>query len=88
MLKHAKEVQPGVISKTSIMLGLGETDEQVYSTMKCKLVLKYVPEFTAVNFTALQNSCKHLCLYVQISLLVQECFPSFMEKKTSLVKKD
>ncbi|NWU52571.1 LIAS protein, partial [Dromas ardeola] len=34
VLKHAKEVQPGVISKTSLMLGLGETDEQVYSTMK------------------------------------------------------
>uniref|UniRef100_A0A4X2KKW8 lipoyl synthase n=1 Tax=Vombatus ursinus TaxID=29139 RepID=A0A4X2KKW8_VOMUR len=34
VLKHAKKVQPGVISKTSIMLGLGETDEQVYSTMK------------------------------------------------------
>ncbi|XP_055653967.1 lipoyl synthase, mitochondrial isoform X1 [Falco peregrinus] len=34
VLKHAKEVQPRVISKTSIMLGLGETDEQVYSTMK------------------------------------------------------
>ncbi|XP_023773358.1 lipoyl synthase, mitochondrial-like, partial [Cyanistes caeruleus] len=34
VLKHAKEVQPGVISKTSLMLGLGETDEQIYSTMK------------------------------------------------------
>uniref|UniRef100_A0A8B9F042 lipoyl synthase n=1 Tax=Amazona collaria TaxID=241587 RepID=A0A8B9F042_9PSIT len=34
VLKHAKEVQPRVITKTSIMLGLGETDEQVYSTMK------------------------------------------------------
>ncbi|XP_044536526.1 lipoyl synthase, mitochondrial isoform X3 [Gracilinanus agilis] len=34
VLKHAKKVQPNVISKTSIMLGLGETDEQVYSTMK------------------------------------------------------
>ncbi|KAG8516540.1 Lipoyl synthase, mitochondrial [Galemys pyrenaicus] len=34
VLKHAKEVQPGVISKTSIMLGLGENDEQVYATMK------------------------------------------------------
>uniref|UniRef100_A0A8B9C3F4 Lipoyl synthase, mitochondrial n=2 Tax=Anser TaxID=8842 RepID=A0A8B9C3F4_9AVES len=34
VLKHAKKVQPGVISKTSIMLGLGETDEQVYATMK------------------------------------------------------
>ncbi|XP_040822057.1 lipoyl synthase, mitochondrial isoform X3 [Ochotona curzoniae] len=34
VLKHAKEVQPDVISKTSIMLGLGESDEQVYATMK------------------------------------------------------
>ncbi|XP_072476625.1 lipoyl synthase, mitochondrial isoform X2 [Notamacropus eugenii] len=34
VLKHAKKVQPDVVSKTSIMLGLGETDEQVYSTMK------------------------------------------------------
>uniref|UniRef100_A0A5F5PHL3 Lipoic acid synthetase n=1 Tax=Equus caballus TaxID=9796 RepID=A0A5F5PHL3_HORSE len=34
VLKHAKEVRPDVISKTSIMLGLGESDEQVYATMK------------------------------------------------------
>ncbi|OXB67935.1 hypothetical protein ASZ78_005603 [Callipepla squamata] len=34
VLKHAKEVQPRVVSKTSLMLGLGETDEQVFSTMK------------------------------------------------------
>ncbi|XP_059779147.1 lipoyl synthase, mitochondrial isoform X2 [Balaenoptera ricei] len=34
ILKHAKEVRPDVISKTSIMLGLGENDEQVYATMK------------------------------------------------------
>nr|XP_005897412.1 PREDICTED: lipoyl synthase, mitochondrial isoform X2 [Bos mutus] len=34
VLKHAKEVRPDVISKTSIMLGLGENDEQVYATMK------------------------------------------------------
>jgi len=36
VLKHAKEVRPDVISKTSIMLGLGENDEQVYATMKGK----------------------------------------------------
>uniref|UniRef100_A0A8C9F4M4 Lipoyl synthase, mitochondrial n=1 Tax=Pavo cristatus TaxID=9049 RepID=A0A8C9F4M4_PAVCR len=36
VLKHAKKVQPRVISKTSLMLGLGETDEQVFSTMKCE----------------------------------------------------
>ncbi|XP_054845988.1 lipoyl synthase, mitochondrial [Eublepharis macularius] len=34
VLKHAKKVQPDVISKTSLMLGLGETDEQVLSTLK------------------------------------------------------
>uniref|UniRef100_A0A8C6W2Z4 lipoyl synthase n=1 Tax=Nannospalax galili TaxID=1026970 RepID=A0A8C6W2Z4_NANGA len=34
VLKHAKKAQPDVVSKTSIMLGLGETDEQVYATMK------------------------------------------------------
>ncbi|XP_053259803.1 lipoyl synthase, mitochondrial isoform X1 [Podarcis raffonei] len=34
VLKHAKKVQPDVISKTSIMLGLGETDEQIYNTLK------------------------------------------------------
>ncbi|XP_078534444.1 lipoyl synthase, mitochondrial [Lissotriton helveticus] len=33
VLKHAKTVQPDVLTKTSIMLGLGETDEQVYTTM-------------------------------------------------------
>ncbi|XP_053314349.1 lipoyl synthase, mitochondrial [Spea bombifrons] len=33
VLKHAKSVRPDIISKTSIMLGLGETDEQVYNTM-------------------------------------------------------
>ncbi|XP_034280714.1 lipoyl synthase, mitochondrial [Pantherophis guttatus] len=34
VLKRAKEVQPDVISKTSIMLGLGETDEQLLATLK------------------------------------------------------
>ncbi|XP_048365290.1 lipoyl synthase, mitochondrial [Sphaerodactylus townsendi] len=34
VLKHAKKVQQNVISKTSIMLGLGETDKQVLTTLK------------------------------------------------------
>nr|XP_032811157.1 lipoyl synthase, mitochondrial isoform X1 [Petromyzon marinus] len=34
VLRHAKAVQPSLLTKTSIMLGLGETDEQVISTMK------------------------------------------------------
>lgn len=33
-LKHAKDVKPGLYTKTSIMLGLGETDEEVIKTMK------------------------------------------------------
>lgn len=32
-LEHAKKVQPGLYTKTSIMLGLGETDEEVIQTM-------------------------------------------------------
>lgn len=34
VLKTAKELNPELITKTSIMLGLGETDEQIEQTMK------------------------------------------------------
>ncbi|XP_053600256.1 lipoyl synthase, mitochondrial [Plodia interpunctella] len=34
VLETAKEINPDLITKTSIMLGLGETDEQVEQTMK------------------------------------------------------
>lgn len=33
-LKHAKEVKPSLYTKTSLMLGLGETDDEVIQTMK------------------------------------------------------
>ncbi|KAM9857115.1 lipoyl synthase, mitochondrial [Aulostomus maculatus] len=33
VLKHAKEVKPTVLTKTSIMLGLGETDQQIQDTL-------------------------------------------------------
>jgi len=33
-LEHAKKAQPDVYTKTSIMLGLGETDDEVIQTMK------------------------------------------------------
>ncbi|XP_013628228.1 PREDICTED: lipoyl synthase, chloroplastic isoform X2 [Brassica oleracea var. oleracea] len=33
VLKHAKISKPGMITKTSIMLGLGETDEEIKETM-------------------------------------------------------
>ena len=34
VLKHAKHVAPDLVTKTSIMLGLGETDEEVRQTME------------------------------------------------------
>ncbi|XP_065827943.1 lipoyl synthase, mitochondrial-like [Oscarella lobularis] len=34
VLVHAKTLRPDLITKTSIMLGLGETDEQIFKTMK------------------------------------------------------
>lgn len=34
VLKAAKEAKPGLITKTSIMLGLGETEEQLWATLK------------------------------------------------------
>ena len=33
-LAHAKKVKPGLYTKTSLMLGLGETEEEVIQTMK------------------------------------------------------
>ncbi len=33
VLKHAKEYRPGVLTKTSIMLGLGETDDEILEAM-------------------------------------------------------
>jgi len=40
-LKHAKEAKPGLYTKTSIMLGLGETDEEVIQTMKVRGVVHF-----------------------------------------------
>lgn len=34
VLKHAKEAQPGLITKTSLMLGLGETASQLEQTLR------------------------------------------------------
>lgn len=34
VLQHAKEVNPNVLTKTSLMLGFGETDDQVAKTME------------------------------------------------------
>ncbi|KAL6713638.1 hypothetical protein ACLMJK_009103 [Lecanora helva] len=34
VLKHAKEAKPELITKTSIMLGLGETEDQLWETLR------------------------------------------------------
>lgn len=39
VLRHAKEVRPNVVTKSSIMLGLGETDNQVRKTMEGSIIL-------------------------------------------------
>lgn len=34
VLKHAKEGRPEMVTKTSLMLGLGETDDQIMKVME------------------------------------------------------
>lgn len=41
VLKKAKEFNPQLITKSSIMLGLGETDEQIEQTLKGN-IKKYI----------------------------------------------
>lgn len=33
VLEHAKQIVPSLVTKSSIMLGLGESDEEVLQTM-------------------------------------------------------
>ena len=40
VLEHAKLVKPDLVTKSSIMLGCGETDDQVLQTLKGKCILK------------------------------------------------
>ena len=42
VLEHAKLVKPDVVTKSSIMLGCGETDEQVLQTLKGNWNWKYM----------------------------------------------
>lgn len=34
VLRHVKSVKPSILTKTSIMLGLGETEAQIHATLK------------------------------------------------------
>lgn len=55
VLKHVKKVQPDIVTKTSIMLGLGETDEQVHATMKGKEAENQKP--LSIYLQSLLNLC-------------------------------
>jgi lipoate synthase len=50
-LEHAKKVKPGLYTKTSLMLGLGETDEEVIQTMKVRpLDTSLTNEMKSISF--------------------------------------
>jgi len=34
VLRHVKRIQPNMVTKSSLMLGLGETDDEVLQAMK------------------------------------------------------
>ena len=34
VLEHAKQLRPDLVTKSSIMLGLGETDDEIRQTME------------------------------------------------------
>lgn len=34
VLRYAKQYRPGILTKTSLMLGLGETDQEIFTTMQ------------------------------------------------------
>lgn len=36
VLEHVKKYKPDMVTKTSIMVGLGETEDQIYKTMEGK----------------------------------------------------
>lgn len=38
VLEHVKKVNPDVFTKSSIMLGLGEKDDEVFQTLKGKSI--------------------------------------------------
>lgn len=49
VLKKAKETKEGLITKTSIMLGLGETEEQLWETLTGEEALRFQNLFSPVS---------------------------------------
>lgn len=42
VLQHAKTAVPGLVTKSSIMLGMGETDNEVLQTLKGTALVMYI----------------------------------------------
>ena len=62
VLIHAKSIRPDLITKTSIMLGLGETDEEVMNTLKGKeWNIFFLPYAASIdhNFLRFLRKVKH-----------------------------
>ena len=49
VLKHVKRIQPNMVTKSSLMLGLGETDDEVLQAMKGKHYLIQINSPFLVN---------------------------------------
>jgi lipoic acid synthetase len=77
VLEHAKKSKEGMITKSSIMLGLGETDEEVKQAM--------------IDLRAIGVDILTLGQYLQVSpvplhlTLVQHVFQSFFFLQTELL---
>jgi len=60
VLEHAKRVRPALITKTSLQLGHGETDDEVYQTMKGTAVVTRLLEVfdpTIIHGASIANLC-------------------------------
>lgn len=54
MLEQAKTSVPGMVTKSSIMLGCGESDQQVLQTLKGKALANFL-EAPAVMYTLVEK---------------------------------
>ena len=43
VLRHVKRIQPDMVTKSSLMLGLGETDDEVIQAMKGTCIKQSIP---------------------------------------------
>lgn len=66
VLKHVKRIQPNMVTKSSLMLGLGETDDEVLQAMKGKHYLIQINSPFSVNcFSKKKNGRTKLQLFTK-----------------------